>query len=94
MRVFRVKQFADRIEGCGFDIEAQLTTRALRDGLRVKEVPIEYVAERKGRSKIKAWDAFRILRRILTEWRGFRADGVRVCTRPSPYGSDGQDTAQ
>lgn len=94
MRVLRVKQFADRIEGCGFDIEAQLTTRAIRAGLRVKEVPIEYVAERKGRSKIKAWDAFRILRRILTEWQGFRADGVRVCTRPSPYASDGQDTAQ
>ncbi|MBI4561109.1 MAG: glycosyltransferase [Candidatus Rokubacteria bacterium] len=94
MRVLRVKQFADRIEGCGFDIEAQLTIRAIRGGLRVREVPIEYVAERKGRSKIKAWDAFRILRRILTEWRGFRANGVRVSGRRGPRVSNAQDAVR
>ncbi|MFQ6111100.1 MAG: glycosyltransferase family 2 protein [Nitrospinota bacterium] len=66
LRALRVEKFAGRVTAAGFDVEAQLTCLALRQGLRVKEVPVEY-RKRRGKSKIRAWDTWVILRRILLE---------------------------
>jgi len=67
LRALRVRAYAQGLTAEGFDIEAQLTTSALRRGLSVAEAPVHY-HKRVGRSKIRAWDTVNILRRIFTEW--------------------------
>ena len=66
MRAVKVSKFRNLLEGCGFDIEAQMTVRALKKGLKIKEVPIDY-ERRRGESKIRVYDAFVILNRIIKE---------------------------
>ena len=66
MRIIKIDKFKGLLEGCGFDIEAQMTTRALKKKYSIKEVPISY-ERRRGKSKIRAWGAFVILKRILKE---------------------------
>jgi len=64
LRAFKVDKF--KLDAGGFDIEAQISTRALKKKLKIKEVPIEY-KERRGDSKIRIKDGFIILWRILKE---------------------------
>jgi glycosyltransferase involved in cell wall biosynthesis len=50
----------------GFAIEAEITARLLRRGIRIYEVPIEYVARgREEGKKLTAVDGFRVLRTLL-----------------------------
>lgn len=65
MRAFRldkIRPFRSR----GFDIEAEITVRAIKDGLKIKEIPVEY-EKRVGESKIRIKDGFLILMRIIKE---------------------------
>lgn len=65
LRVFKINKLKD-LDAKGFDIEAQITTRALKRKLKIKEVPIEY-KKRVGQSKIRIKDGFIILSRIIKE---------------------------
>jgi glycosyltransferase involved in cell wall biosynthesis len=50
----------------GFAIEAEITARLLRRGVRIYEIPIEYVARgREEGKKLTALDGFRVLRTLL-----------------------------
>ena len=65
MRAFRldkIKPFKSK----GFDIEAEITIRAIKDGLKIREIPVEY-EKRVGESKIRIKDGFTILMRIVKE---------------------------
>ncbi len=65
MRAFRldkIKPFRSK----GFDVEAEITIRAIKDGLKIKETPVEY-EKRVGESKIRIKDGFTILMRIVKE---------------------------
>ncbi len=55
-----------RLSTNGFEIETEITVRALRNGLRVKEVPISYKGRRGTSSKLNGFGAgMKILRTIL-----------------------------
>lgn len=65
MRAWRVnslKQFKSR----AFDIEAEVTIRAIKAGLKIAEIPVAY-EKRVGESKIRIKDGFSILWRIVKE---------------------------
>ena len=65
MRAFRldkIKPFRSK----GFDIEAEITIRAIKDGLKIVEIPVSY-EKRVGESKIRIKDGFTILWRIAKE---------------------------
>lgn len=66
MRAIKVKKFLNCVDAKGFDIEAQITIKALKRKLKIKEVPIDY-QPRKGQSKIRIKDGFIILFRIIRE---------------------------
>lgn len=66
LRAFRVDKFKNKLTAAGFDIEAEITIKALKNNLRIKEVPVTY-KKRGGKSKIKPWDTFKILKRIFME---------------------------
>jgi dolichol-phosphate mannosyltransferase len=72
LRAMRVEKFAGILDAEGFDIEAQITAKAARNRWRVGEIPVRY-GVRVGRSKIRARDTFRIIRRIWTERRTKKA---------------------
>ena len=61
-RLSKIKPFKSK----GFDIEAEITIRAIKDGLKIKEIPVEY-EKRVGESKIRIKDGFTILMRIIKE---------------------------
>lgn len=65
-RIIKVSKFRDSLTAKGFDIEANITTTALKKRLKIKEVPIEYLP-RRGQSKIKIKDGFLILWRIIRD---------------------------
>jgi len=65
LRSMKVDKFQD-LTSEGFDIEAEITSKALRKRLKIKEIPIKY-EERTGRSKIRLKDGWIILRRIMKE---------------------------
>ena len=62
----RVARFRGLLTGAGFDIEAQISCAAAREKMKVAELPCGYV-KRVGESKIRAWDTWVILKRILGE---------------------------
>lgn len=63
MRVMRLSTGAfDNLDAHGFDIEAQLTIRALQHKLKIKEIVVNY-QKRTGHSKIRLKDG------ILIGWR-------------------------
>lgn len=64
LRAFKVNRL--NIDARGFDIEAQITIRALKNRLKIKEIPVDYKQRRSG-SKIKIKDGFLILKRIVKE---------------------------
>lgn len=50
----------------GFEIETEITIKALKSGLRIQEIPISYSSRRGSPSKLSSFKAgFRILRTIL-----------------------------
>ena len=65
MRAFRIDKLRP-FRSRGFDIEAEITVRAIKDGLKIKEIPVEY-EKRVGESKIRIKDGFTILMRIIKE---------------------------
>lgn len=65
MRAFRLDKIRP-LKSRGFDIEAEITIRAIKDGLRIGEIPIRY-EKRVGESKIRIKDGFRILWCIVKE---------------------------
>ena len=66
MRALKVEKFEKLLTAEGFDIEAQITTVALKNKFKIEEIAIPYY-KRTGNSKIKAWDTFVIIKRILKE---------------------------
>ena len=66
LRGRKVGKFEGLLTAPGFDIEAQISCVAAREGMKVEEVPCGYV-QRLGESKIRAWDTWVILKRILGE---------------------------
>lgn len=65
MRVFKVAKMP-ALDAEKFDIEAQMTIRAIKSGLKIREVPIDYF-ERKGKTKVRLKDGLIILFGILKE---------------------------
>jgi glycosyltransferase involved in cell wall biosynthesis len=60
--LFRTLELRER----GFAIEAEITARLLRRGIRIYEVPVEYVARgREQGKKLTAVDGLRVLRTLL-----------------------------
>jgi dolichol-phosphate mannosyltransferase len=79
-RVFR-RQTLEKIDlhtvrSAGYVFQTDLVTRALRAGLTVREVPIEFVERVRGDSKMSGAVALESLRRI-TAW-GVRERAARL----------------
>ena len=56
-----------RLSSKGFEIETEMTVKALKQGLRVKEVPISYVRRRGSPTKLHAFKAgLKIFKTIIT----------------------------
>ena len=66
MRAIKVKRMSGLLNANGFDIEAQITIKAIKNKFKIKEIPIKY-KERLGQSKIRIKDGFLILSRIIKE---------------------------
>lgn len=67
MRVMNLKTGAfDNLNAKGFDIEAQLTIRALQHKLKIKEIVVNY-QKRTGHSKIRLKDGILIAWRIIKD---------------------------
>lgn len=66
MRAIRVDKFVGKIDAKYFDVEPQMHAIALREGMKIVEVPIVY-RKRTGESKIGLKDLFIILHRLLKE---------------------------
>ncbi len=66
LRAMDVKKFHNLIDAKSFDIEAQITCRALKKGMKIKELPIDY-HKRVGESKLRLSDGISILWRIIVE---------------------------
>lgn len=66
LRVFWVDDLLGKVDAKGFDIEVDMTIKALKQGIKIKEIQIEY-KERVGRSKILLIDGLRILLKIIRE---------------------------
>jgi glycosyltransferase involved in cell wall biosynthesis len=57
------------LDANGFEVEAQMSVRALLSGLRVVEVPSRECARYSGTSNLHAFpDGWRVLRTIIREW--------------------------
>lgn len=65
MRAFKLDKIRN-LDAAGFDIEAEITAKALKNRLKIKEIPIKY-QKRAGVSKIRVKDGFVILWRIIKE---------------------------
>jgi len=66
MMLLKVNCFKNKLTAQRFDIEAQIRSIAVREKMRIVEVPISY-SKREGESKIRIFDLFIILRRIFRE---------------------------
>ena len=66
LRAFKVKKMLGLLTATGFDIEAQMTIKALKQKSNIKEIKINY-RKRLGDSKIRMRDGYYILRRIFRE---------------------------
>lgn len=66
LRALRIGRFRGILKAPGFDIEAEMSCLAAKYKMKVAEVPCGY-EKRVGESKIRAWDTFVILGRILRE---------------------------
>jgi len=66
LRAIRVRKFMNKLDAKGFDTEAQMTIIALKNKMRIKEIPVKY-KKRKGDSKIRIKDGFVIAWRIIRD---------------------------
>jgi len=66
LRALKVDKFRGLLDAEGFDIEAQITAVALRNGFKIRELAVPY-RKRVGRSKIRYYDTLRIFNRIVRE---------------------------
>ena len=66
LRALRVNKFNGLLDAAGFDIEAEITVRALKGKFKIRELPVRY-HKRVGKSKIRYWDTFRIFKKIAAE---------------------------
>ena len=64
MRIILLDKFAGHIRSNEFDLETEFTCFALKHGMRVKELPVDYY-KRVGKSKTSVRQAFLIVRRIF-----------------------------
>ena len=75
----------DKVESAGYVFQADLAFRTVRAGLRVVEVPIEFVERERGDSKMSRQVATESLRRI-TRWglgeRAGRSRASSLAARP------------
>ncbi len=67
IKVFNVDKFYNLLDSDGWDLEAQVTIRALKKKYRIKQIPIDYKLRYAGNSKIRIRDGFPILWRIIKE---------------------------
>lgn len=67
MKAIKVKKFHGVLDAPGFDLEAQMTLRAIKKRYKIKNVRINFRERTKGRSKIKISDGVLILKRIIKE---------------------------
>lgn len=65
LRAFKVREMGDLVAR-GFDTEAEMTAKAIKRRMKIKEVEIPFLV-RKGESKIRARDGITILWRIVRE---------------------------
>lgn len=68
LRAMKVDRFRGKLKSAGFDIEAEISCLAAREKMKTSEIPCGYV-RRLGESKIRAWDTWVILKRILKSRR-------------------------
>jgi len=64
MRIIHIEKFLGNIRSEAFDLETELTCFALKNKLKMEELPIDYY-QRVGESKASLLQAILILRRIL-----------------------------
>jgi len=67
IKIFNVDKFYNILDTNGWDLEAQVTIKALKKRYKIKQVPINYKLRYGGHSKIKIKDGFTILGRIIKE---------------------------
>jgi glycosyltransferase involved in cell wall biosynthesis len=82
------RQYLDHLglTSTGFEIETELTVRAVNAGLRIAEVPSLEMPRRSGRSSLRSFpDGIRVLRTLLHERDVLRADA------PGPENDFGQE---
>jgi hypothetical protein len=73
------RQYLDhlRLTASGFEIETEVTIRAVTAGLRIAEVPSLEMPRRSGRSSLHALsDGCRVLQTLVSEWRSQRTEGA------------------
>src|SRR3989344_1922254 len=65
IKIFNVDKFYNLLDTNGWDLEAQVTIRALKKEYKIKQILINYKVRYGGHSKIKVKDGFIILWRII-----------------------------
>lgn len=66
------RRYLDNLDlsSSGFEIETELTVRAIQSGLRIAEVPSLEMPRRSGRSSLRSIpDGYRVLQTMVREWR-------------------------
>ena len=67
MKIYKVDKFYNLLDADGWDLEAQVTIRALKKKYKIKQIPINYKIRYGGYSKIRIKDGLPILLRIIKE---------------------------
>jgi len=67
IKIYKVKKFYNLLDTNGWDLEAQVTIRALKNKYKIKQIPINYRKRHSGSSKIRIKDGYTILIRIIKE---------------------------
>ena len=85
------RKYLDHLDlaSSGFEIETELTVRAVRAGLRIAEIPSMELPRRSGRSNLHSLsDGARVLRTLLPRADRRRASGVITCPELLETGRD------
>src|SRR3989344_1342645 len=61
MKIYKVDKFYNLLDTNGWDLEAQISIRALKNRYKIKQIPINYKMRYGGHSKIRIKDGFSIL---------------------------------
>ena len=67
IKIFKVDKFYNLLDTNDWDLEAQVSIRALKKKYKIKQIPINYKLRYGGHSKIKIKDGLTILFRIIKE---------------------------